>query len=371
MTRKAPVFYHRNIIVGSDAHSLECFALLNKSTEDVYILSEAPLSATSIALDGPNQLRGEQNLKGLVSIYPELEFSLSEQKICFYKDLKFKEFGGRAKSEPLLKGEDFFTSPSICAPMAELFPGMNNSEVKEKAFSRQINKRLTKIEIVSPSNFAEPVNFILYCGDNTELHAENLIWCRTPYELTDLLEDSKKISPELLEYCHQTRAYSALYLTFPLKKEIQLPCETFFIPLSFTHEWGHFIGELLPASSAPHFGKLQFVMYLDTNESSEEVISRNIKILKRHLEKIFKNIKEIFGDEVISLSSDISGQKIVSKPLERESLLGKNLFFINGSAPFAHLSEEKKSFDDSVFSSTHLSRALISRNYLAQNLENI
>ena len=73
-----------------------------------------------------------------------------------------------------------------------------------------------------------------------------------------------------------------------------------FLPVSLTHEQGHFIGDVKKINEKK--SQFSFVHFIDPNEVNEEHIGRLIKNLKRQLEKIFELKRGMFGEDVIALS---------------------------------------------------------------------
>ena len=80
-----------------------------------------------------------------------------------------------------------------------------------------------------------------------------------------------------------------------------------FIPLSYTHEHGHYVGEFKTQNGHQ---VADFLHYIDENHASEEDISRIIRGLKKGFEKIFENFSKINFREYIALEDEIACLKI-------------------------------------------------------------
>ena len=133
--------------------------------------------------------------------------------------------------------------------------------------------------------------------------------------------------------------------------------ETFFIPLSLTHEWGHFLGNFFEMNGG-HFLELQH--YFDPEELSEEEVSRRIKILKRSLEKVFPSFSKALENEYLSI--DENATQVVDNPLLKDKSKIEGLTFVGENAPLPNLDESKETQGLS-----HFVRGLISSGLVTES----
>jgi hypothetical protein len=135
--------------------------------------------------------------------------------------------------------------------------------------------------------------------------------------------------------------------------------ETLFIPLSYTHEWGHFVGEFKNKG----FQEIEFMHFVDEDQSSEEDISRTIRLLKKNMEKIFDQFTKNEHREFISLEQEIGCLKIDDN-LFRTSLdslkeILKNFTFIGINAPIANEHRVQSIFEYSTEELSGITRGLV------------
>ncbi len=293
--------YKRHLVIGEDVFSIALYnSLVSKLGEsEVGWICSHELTDNDIALLGPSTLRGNTNLDKLKNYFPDLDLSLLESESFFYKDMKWKDFGGRAKSEKLLWSEEFFTAKRSDIELTDFL-----SCLKEENFLANVNAKRMDFKVKSilhktPDDLAEPANFEVTVASGELVNCESLYWGMGPSEYLNLYEKKSQLTNEFIEFCESTQTPTALYIRYDFERPVTDMKETLFIPLSYTHEWGHFVGEFkdieiqnpeIKDEFSPKKIKLQraeFVTFMDIGHTSEEDISKKISLFKKILEKIF------------------------------------------------------------------------------------
>ena len=143
-----------------------------------------------------------------------------------------------------------------------------------------------------------PRHYRLECTGGNVLECEHLYWGRGPWQLLHLYH---RPGQALTGLCHKSPPLGALFVRYEFAAPIAVREETLFFPLSYTHPWGHFVGEF------GRDGALELVGPFDRENVSEEEIGRRIKMLGRHLEKIFPNFKREYLRRFIRLEDFCPG----------------------------------------------------------------
>ncbi|MCK5884635.1 MAG: hypothetical protein KAG61_13170 [Bacteriovoracaceae bacterium] len=345
----AKVIECESLVIGSDIYSLELYAQLKKKSDSVILVSPKDFAAENIRPFGPSTIRGRENIAIFQKLYPEASVSCDYGVSLFFKDQKWRKFGGRSKSEKLLDGEEFYTSPRTRINWNELF------ETSSRESINSIQEESLQL-IPQAISFSDNTwNVKLSAG--TDIRTTKLFWGERPDFFTDCFTESSKLPPALFEYAESTKSDGKYLVKLQLKEEFTDIQDTLFIPLSYTHDWGHYIGEI----DSEDAKKIEFVASIDLDQSSEEEVTRRIKTLKRSLDKIFPGFKKNVSSEYFSLFENSASTVIADEKYNnaKESLSG--LVFIGENAPidstyFATLENEEVK----VSRLSHLCRALIS-----------
>ena len=341
-----------NLVVGEDIHTL-CYIFKRKEEfESSKVITSKKLNTADIFGKGYEKIRGEQNIKFCMG--SSIKDSLSEEfsSTTFYKDNQFRPFGGRSKNETLQKEEVFFIQKSKKFVFEkELF------FLKDSSFWDFINKKSYTGQIKGV-NFKEiDSSWTVELLNGTIFSSKNLIWGLPPWKLLSFIENKSSLNNEFIEFCENTKGAFGLKVLFKLKKKISDMGETFFIPLSLTHEWGHFLGNFFEMNGE-HFLELQH--YFDPEELSEEEVSRRIKILKRSLEKVFPSFSKALENEYLSI--DENATQVVDNPLLKDKSKIEGLTFVGENAPLSGLDKSTETQDLS-----HFVRGLISSGLVTES----
>lgn len=351
--------YSRHLVVGEDVYALAMYQRLLETygPEEVALLGRVVENDEDYRHKGPSSFRGQANLDLLKTIYPEANLTLDERPSIFLKEGTWREFGGRAKPEPLLFGEEYFTQPRILGA-DDLYPKLDLEELKlvgEKA--HQV--LLSKLERLTPEDLVENVHWRVTGVDGVHYECEHMYWAHSPAYFLELYGDKNKLSDELIELCESTQTSAQLKVSLFFENPITELVETLFIPQSYTHEWGHFIGEFNAEENGP--GQwAEFTCFIDKDASSEEEISKKFRLLKKNIEKIAPDMSSTKVQEYLVLSPEAPCLKIDdSKFLERRNEL-QNCSFVSVSAPLGASLVDSLKCEDSSLSTSHHARALAS-----------
>jgi len=361
--KKIPEIQKENIecdylVVGKDFFAIETYLNLKKNfpEKNIRLLSETDVNKSDLMPKGPSWVRGSKNIDYVKSLLQDLPSSYSENKSLFYKDMTFKSFGGRSKSEVLKYDEEFFTAPRLQFNYVDVLPELTNVTSNLEA----INLEAYKVRIKSINR--EGQSFLIECLNGTEFKAGNLIYGKSPYSYLNIYKDKNHLPDQLIEFCESTKSHMGLYLKYVFKAPISDVTDTMLIPLSYTHEWGHFVGEFENQNGAQ---SIEFLHFIDENHATEEDISKTIRLLKRSLEKIFENFLKNLCEEFILLEDEIGCLKIDDSKFlslinsEHESI--QRLKFIGVNSPFIFSPSETSIFEDSPQVISPFVRALHTR----------
>jgi hypothetical protein len=319
------------LVVGKDIFSLSLYADLKNAhgNENVRLLSEDAILKSDLLPKGPSTIRGETNQKIFKHLYPDVTITKCNENSLFYKDMVWKSFGGRSKPEMLKYDEGFFTGERIDPNYEEIFKNVSHSQ--EQIDSLNIEAYQVRIKSINRNE----TGFIVECINGTEFHCENLYFGLSPYYYLQYYSDKNHLSVPFIEFCESTKTSSALFVKFVFDETpLSDMKETLFIPLSYTHDWGHFIGEF---KQVENHQEIEFMHFLEDQLMSEEDVSRVIRLLKKSMEKIFDKFNKIKSHEYIALEQEIGCLKIddhgFEKSLELNVSETQNLFFIGINAP--------------------------------------
>lgn len=336
--------YFKTLVYVQDLYDLITYYNLRQDQgESVRLISAAPLTKESLLIRGPSSFRGEAALKVLAGLQNDTEYTLRDAPSLFYKDSDWKDFEGRAKSEKLLSAEEYFTKRGIDFDPTSIFTFLKDDSFWTTVEEQRLSEKVVNIRSETPTDMISPVNWALECGSGKVLECEELVFGGSPQAFLDLIGNKKTLSAEFVEFCESTRSPCELVVKFDFKGVVHSGAETFFIPLSYTHEWGHFIGE---------FGEkeAQFLHFFEGTETSEEEVSRKLKLLKRNLEKIFPEFSANYCGEFLVVRPESGCLNIDDSIYAQIDKKPAHLRFVHRNAPVLEANEELTSFEDSLSS---------------------
>ena len=226
---------------------------------------------------------------------------------------------------------------------------------------------LKNVQKVTPDDLAEPANFEVELSNSDVLKCEHLYWGGGPRSFLDSYGNKRELSNEFITFCEEATAPAALYIQIEFNKPITDKSETLFIPLSYTHEWGHFVGEFKDLEGGRQRG--EFVTFMDISHTNEQEISKKIRLLKKNLEKIFGENASDFDSEFIKLSETSPCLKIDDKLFKGLSSDWKNLSMASFNAPMENCSKSVESYEDSSVEFCFFARAAYRHQEIVNSLQ--
>ncbi|MEK6624603.1 MAG: hypothetical protein AABY86_06530, partial [Bdellovibrionota bacterium] len=335
--------FYPYLIVGQNFFTLACLHRFHHhNVENVKIIAPRFFTHEDMILKGPNSLRGIGNALALKSLGHQL-VELSHTPI-FYKDQKLREFGGRARPETMLYGEEFYGHRAYQFDALQFFPFLSDPFFVTKANQHLIEGQITKISKGVPQDLIDRAHWVLDLSSGVRLSCEHLIWANGPLEFL-ALSAKESLSNDIIQFLESTRTPISLYIRLEFDRVVTDQEATLFLPLSFTHEWGHFVGEFKILN-----GKqiAEFITTIDEENSDEGHIAHVIKILKRNLEKVLPSIQNIEMKEFIIMSERTPCLKIDDHAFGKFSESLKNLSFAGPNAPLRDFQHLGKSCEDSL-----------------------
>jgi hypothetical protein len=179
-------------------------------------------------------------------------------------------------------------------------------------------------QILILTAFCRKVNipFVVYSFSDYD-HARRM-------DVTDVVYDKEKMTPDVIDFCSSTHNQSALSITWVLKKDLFPEERTVFIPQSMTHEWGHFIVEFENTTE----GQLCHGLFLiHEEEPQSEDLATKIKLMKRVLERVFPDFENNIYKEYIRFDDEMFISDIKDNLIEQMSFDYPTLKFIGQAAP--------------------------------------
>ena len=333
------------LVVGKDIFAISLYSDLKAAhgPENVRLLSQDEILKSDLLPKGPSSIRGETNQRMFKDLFPDVTITKCNENALFYKDMTWKSFGGRSKSEALKYDEGFYTGDRIDPNFEEIFKSIRHDE----EFIAEVSSEAYQLRIKAIRKLEE--GYVVECINGTEFHCEKLFFGLSPYHYLEFFTEKSQLSASFIEFCESTKTSSAVFVKFVFEdaplSDIK---ETLFIPLSYTHEWGHFIGEFRTVNGVQ---EIEFMHFMEDHLMSEEDVSRIIRLLKKNMEKIFDNFLKIKVREFISLEQEIGCLKIddtgFHKSVEEQKDSMKNLFFIGINAP---ITEQQRVHDQFEYS---------------------
>ncbi len=335
--REKETFHTKYVVIGHDLYAIDLYKNLVRmhGLEYVKFLSMEKFTPQDFIKKGPSHVRGQKNIEFFENFFPHGIQNKFLKSSMYLKEKEWKTFGGRGKSEALKYHEEFFVEGHVQLNYAELFPFINDPDEIQK-----LNDEVYPIKIESID--FQNNQFSIMCVNGSEFITDHLYFGLSPFLFLNLFKNKAHLNYNLMEYFESLKSPSVLYLNFQLKKSISEMQQSFFIPLSYTHEWGHFICEFW---NSPSGQELKVLHFLDKEQTTEDDISRIIRMLKKQLEKNFPEFKQSLISEFIVIEEFGLAPKIDDQQYTH-SLIGleqfaKNLEFFGANAPLHKRSEDE------------------------------
>lgn len=289
-------YFKKVLVIGNDYYIGKSYLnlLSQYESDQIEFISDQDIQQSNFQLKGPSSVRGKENIE----LY-EVLFNQSESiqvESLFFKDLKFREFGKRSKSFKLLSGEDFYTLPTV---KISDYPRLSDEEYSEIQGSVSTHN-IIKIKHVLADDLVEQTHWEVTISNGKICMCEELIWGKSPLSFYEILDkDSSAIKP-IGQFCDGLVPTSSLHISLEYKEKISDSDKTLLVPLSYTHDHGHFIGEVINEEGKG--SKTEFVHFFQHTEINEEELSRKIRILKKAIDKVFELKQSTITSEFITIS---------------------------------------------------------------------
>ncbi len=317
----APKIHYKNVILGSDLGAvLELMKVLRNEGESVRLISTRPLNKKNLLdqyEDSVSLLRSEDAVREIYRKHHNVRLSPQTKDAIFYKEGKFHEFSGRAKSMNILSGEEFFLKRGHSVELEGFFSSEEWANL-DHILDQNVELRIFEsIENVEPTDLVNISNWEVTFKDFKTITAEKIYVCFSPKKFLGYLKHKEKLSPEMIDACSSPQVQSALAVTWILNRELYATNETLFIPQSMTHEWGHFIVEFTPFDHKKNEQVCHSLMLIHEEDPQAEDLASRIKLMKRVLERVFNHLEESILRESIRFDEEMFVGGIKDQLLEQ------------------------------------------------------
>ncbi|MBT3585430.1 MAG: hypothetical protein HN509_11035 [Halobacteriovoraceae bacterium] len=340
-----------HLVVGDDLQSAELYRQLcsqHGEAEVAWLCTVEP-SLDELRPWGPTTLRGESSLLEFSKLYPNAEVEHQEKSPVFYKEQKFRPFTAKMKSEPLQWGEQFYSQKGAYPKWEELYHFLNDREFMASLGSKVLSPTIVGLAKITPTDLIQAAEYRLTGADGNFLECQNLYWGRSALEFLNLFSDKNQLSGDFIQFCEESTTPSSLFVRLKFPKMVSERLETLFLPLSYTHEWGHWMGEFRLYKDNEGSGQeVEFLTFFDKNACNEDDLSKKIRLLKRHLEKIFPLFKGCPYREYIKVEEQTMRLKFDEMLYSKVSGELVNLSLARPNGPFSAFGASESSFEYSI-----------------------
>lgn len=339
------------LVVGGDYFAVKAFHKLSAQygAGRVSLLLEQPIDQKRFLGLGPSVVRGSANCAALMERWPQYVKDHKLHKSLFYKESKFRKFSGRHKSAKLLWGEEFYTQDFLKVDVDAILSEFS-TESWEAVHSRSIYGMISKITLSDEGPE-------LVCTNGNHYRCKKIYWGNGLWNFLSSFGPKNKLTDEFIEFCEEMKTPCNLNVTFFFDGKVSESGDTIFLPLSQTYDWGHFVGEFKTDENGTQRG--EFINFIDPDSTSEEDISKKIRLLKRNLEKIYPGMKSKICNEYITLTNESTCPAVADERWALPSFLEGKFVFISDSAPLNCKVALEDDFNLVDFSCSHLVRGLL------------
>lgn len=333
-----------HVILGSDLGSVLKLLELRKhhAAESIRLITNRPVNKQLLIENyqyGVMQLRSESAVGEIYKSQYNARILPQKLEPQFYKDGKFHDFAGRAKSMELLEGEHFFLNKGYRLDIDSLF-SQEDWENLDTIISQHIDIRIVEgIEKTDVKELIEKEEWLLTFKDFKKISCENLYNFISPKKFLSFLKNKEKMTSDIVDVCSSSKIQAGLSLTWLMKKEMTSDERTFFVPQSMTHEWGHFIVEFENTNE----GHLCHGLFLIHEEEPQtEDLASKIKLMKRVIERVFPDFEKNILKEYIRFDEEMFVSEVKDNLIEQISFDYPTLKFMGQMSPMKpHFTQEK------------------------------
>lgn len=249
-------------------------------------------------------LRDNVSTLQIAGKFPHARTVRYEQETQFSKEGQWQRFGGRAKPMELAPGEEYFQAPRQELELSSLFSESDWQQLDETLKSYQGVRILEKIEKQNPTDLANRDEWWMLFHDLGEVTCTDL-WMSLPARQVMKASDQGQTLPaEAAAWLASVKRQAAIALSWEMTKEIHPEPRTLFVPQSMTHEWGHFILDILPWDEARKCHPVNALILLHDEEPTSELMADKIKLCKRVFDRVFPDFEKNIRKEYILASED-------------------------------------------------------------------
>jgi hypothetical protein len=323
------------VILGSDLGSVLKLLELRKShpAETIRLVTNRLVNKQLLIENyqfGVSQMRSEAAVGEIYKSHYDARILPQKLDPQFYKDGKFHDFSGRAKSMNLLEGEHFFLNKGYRLDIDTLFT-KEDWENLDTIIAQHIDIRIVEgIEKTEVKDLVEKNEWLLSFKDFKKIACENLYSSISPKRFLSFLKNKDSMTPDVIDVCSSSKIQAAISLTWLMKKEFSSDDRTFFIPQSMTHEWGHFIVEF-ETTNEGHLCHSLFLIHEE--EPQTEDLASKIKLMKRVLERVFPDFEANIIKEYIRFDDEMFISEVKDNLIEQISFDYPSLKFLGQMSP--------------------------------------
>ncbi len=335
--------FYKYIVYGANTYAVLTFLKLNKKHPgEVKLIAKDPFYKAELLNEWNctlNSIRSEEVAEAIMSLNPRFEVLPQQKNVLFYKDTKFHKFGGRAKPHELKEEEKFFTNTPYQFKVQAMFDEEDFENLDEILKEHQLNKIVSEIEICTPTDLVEKVNFEVHTGERESFSCEKLYFCESPKKFLNLVHNKKDLNDDVYSFAAAISAEQAISIYFDCDRKITDEVGTVVLPQSMTHEWGSFILDFEaydPATNTQSFRALTFV---GEDDLQEDDLAKKIKLMKRVIERVFPELAKSNAEQSIRFNDEyrISG----TNDGQFEALKNQDVRFIGQASPIKHDASDK------------------------------
>ncbi len=337
--------YVEDLIMGNGSSALLCFLHLKSLGKNPSLLCDYLPNVKSMLSSfwGPlSFIRGDEFKEELEDAFPNLRLEGQTKTPVFYKDQKISSFAGKRSSMKLLNEESYFTKPGHKSNILEKILALYDQqfasleELEKQILDQHFDATVSAVFLPHASE----EDWMVETGNHQQIKCKQLYWCRNARELYKSIKNPQVLHEKSLQYFASITNQAALRLSFSYPQEIYPAGQTIFLPLSQTHEEGHFIGEFQECTEQGQ--RCTFLCFVE-EEASTDDLAKKVRLLKR---QISKAIPDIEMDKLVAKVSFVSDQ--LSSTVSDQSFLElhaqfPSLFIVHQSGGVLTNSVSKKS----------------------------
>jgi hypothetical protein len=346
-SKNTSVNHFQHVILGQDLGAVLKLLDIRRNSPDqsVRLIASRPLNRQLLIENyqyGVSQLRSALAVENIYRKYHEAKIFPQTKEAAFYKDGKFHDFGGRAKSMELQSGEDFFSHKAYRLELASLFTpaewdGLDTilNEYCELRIFEAIDKTI-------PEDLVDKKEWLLTFKDYHKTSCENLYVSLSPKRFLGFLHNKESLTKDLIDFSSSVNVQAAISVTWKLDKEVHAEENTLFIPQSMTHEWGHFLVEFETYNFQQKEQLCHALFLIHDEDPQTEDLGQKIKLLKRVLDRVFPDIEKHIKKEYIRFDEEMFISNVKDSAMEQVSFDYPTLRFLGQASPMpTELSQEK------------------------------